>query len=208
VLASTNMNTGIRGLRRSYRMGSRAAGAAETGRQILRATIELYSERFHDQVTLDDIAARAGVTVQTVLRRFRSKEELIEAAADESAREVMRQRDQVVAGDIADAVAVLLDHYEAWGRPVLRLLSQEERVPQLRRVTDRGRAIHAGWVRKAFEPFLQKAGDNDLLESQLIALTDVYMWKLLHLDLGLDRGATSVAWQGMIRAIVRDGGER
>ncbi|HEX6339374.1 MAG TPA: TetR family transcriptional regulator, partial [Jiangellaceae bacterium] len=56
--------------KRPYRMRARAASTAETGERILRAVLDLHLERFHDQITLEDVADRAGVTVQTVLRRF------------------------------------------------------------------------------------------------------------------------------------------
>src|SRR3712207_8802346 len=58
--------------KRRYRMRVRAEAAAETGRRILEAVIELHRERFFDQVSLEDIAERAGVTVQTVIRDRKS----------------------------------------------------------------------------------------------------------------------------------------
>src|ERR687886_747060 len=108
--------------KRPYRMRARAEAAAETGRRILEATIELLRERFFDQVSLEDIAERAGVTVRTVLRRFGSKEQLIEAAAEEGTRQVTHQRDQAPVGDIEGAVNNLMEHYEEWGETALRLL--------------------------------------------------------------------------------------
>src|SRR5215212_6827856 len=101
--------------KRPYRMRARAEAAAETGRRILEATIELHRERFFDQVSLEDIAERAGVTVRTVIRRFGSKERLIEAAAEAANREVTHQRDRAPVGDIEGAVKNLVDHYEEWG---------------------------------------------------------------------------------------------
>src|SRR3712207_8050354 len=80
--------------KRRYRMRVRAEAAAETGRRILEAVIELHRERFFDEVSLEDIAERAGVTVRTVIRRFGSKERLIEAAAEEGTRQVTHQRYQ------------------------------------------------------------------------------------------------------------------
>ena len=53
-------------------MRARAEAAAATRGRIVRAVLELHVERFHDQITLDAIADRAGVTVQTVLRQFGS----------------------------------------------------------------------------------------------------------------------------------------
>lgn len=192
---------------RPYRMQKRAVSATETGQRIVQATIELHMERFHDQITLDDIARRAGVTVQTVLRRFGSKEELLERAADHVSAIVVAQRGQAPVGDIAGAVSNLLEHYDEWGAAVLRLLSQEDRVPQLRRLMDRGRGLHAAWAESVFAPFLDGAPDSHLLHAKLVTLTDVYVWKLLHLDLRLDQAETATALTGMIRAVLRDGRE-
>src|ERR671912_1789472 len=86
--------------RRPYRMRARAEAAAETGRRILEATIELHRERFFDQISLENIAERAGVTVRTVIRRFGNKQRLIEAAAEEGTRRVTHQRYQAPIGDI------------------------------------------------------------------------------------------------------------
>src|ERR1051325_6240820 len=52
---------------------------AERNRQrILKAAAEVFNERGLD-VSLDEIARHAGVGVGTVYRRFRTKEELVEA---------------------------------------------------------------------------------------------------------------------------------
>lgn len=185
-------------------MRARAEATAETGRGILRAVVDLHTERFHDQITLEDIAKRAGVTVQTILRRFGSREALITAAAEYAETEVLRQRDQAPIGDVAGAVENLLDHYEEWGRSALRLLAQEERVPQLRAIADRGRAGHYAWVDRTFEPYLRGLSKR-VRRAQLITLTDVYVWKLLRLDLGLDRTETASVVRDMVTAVVREG---
>ena len=170
-------------------MGARAEAAAETGRRILRATMELYTERFYDQVSLEDVAERAGVTVQTVLRRFGSKEELISAAAKGERGRVRSQRDRAPVGDVAGAVKVLVGAYEEHGDRYLRLLAQEERVPAFRSITDTGRAYHHEWVERVFVPLLaQRTGSKrERLLAQLIAICDLYFWKLLRRDMGLSR---------------------
>jgi AcrR family transcriptional regulator len=187
-------------------MRARAASAAETGERILRAVLDLHVERFHDQITLEDVADRAGVTVQTVLRRFRSKDALIAAAAELASKEVRSQRMAAPAGDIPAAVDNLLDHYAATGASALRLLSQEDRVPQLKEIADRGREFHYAWVERTFAPFLEGWAGRARLRAQLITLTDVYTWKLLHLDLGLDRAETRTALIDMIQSVVKQGG--
>jgi|SRR5215211_2816498 len=189
--------------KRPYRMRARAEAAAETGRRILEATIEFHMECFFDQVSLEDIAERSGVTVQTVIRRFGSKERLIEAAAEEGKSQVVRQRDQAPVGDVEGAVKNLVDHYEEWGDGVLRLLAQEERVPALRAITDAGRAFHDQWVERVFAPFLAKrTGEaRRRLFAELIAICDVYFWKLLRRDLGLSCEQTELAIRETILAL-------
>jgi AcrR family transcriptional regulator len=200
-LVCTDMNVPEPSRPRPYRMRVRAEAAAETRGRILRAVLELHVERFHDQITLEDIAERAGVTVQTVLRHFGSRDRLVTAAAEQAMSEVLAQRSGAPVGDIEGAVENLLDHYEEWGRSALRLLAQEERVPQLRVLADAGRAAHYAWVERTFAPFLAETSDP-LLRAQLIALTDVFVWKLLRLDLGLDRTATASALASTIHAVV------
>lgn len=189
--------------RRGYRMGARAEAAAETGRRVLEAVIGLHEERYHDQISLDDIAERAGVTVQTVLRRFGSKERLIDAASEEVRGRVLSQRSEAPVGDVAGAVENLVDHYEEWGESVLRLLAQEERVPAFRKATDAGRALHREWVERTFAPFLaEREGEaRERLLAQLVAVCDVYVWKVLSRDLGLGRGQTELALREMILAL-------
>lgn len=189
--------------KRPYRMGARAAAAEETRRRILEAVISLHMERYYDQISLHDVAERAGVTVQTVLRRFGSKDQLINAASEVVRERVMSQRSEAPVGDIAGAVENLVDHYEEWGDSVLRLLAQEERVPVFRATTNAGRALHYEWVEHTFAPLLaERAGEaRERLRAELIAVCDVYFWKLLRRDLGLSREQTTLAIRETILAL-------
>lgn len=205
MLVSTDMKARTEAGPRPYRLGARAEAAAQTRVRILRAALDLHTERFHDQITLEDIATRAGVTVQTVLRRFGSRGQLVAAAGEYAEREVVGQRFTAPVGDIDGAVDNLLDHYEEWGRSALRLLAQEERVPQLRALADRGRAAHYEWVDRTFAPYLRGTSDS-LRRAKLITLTDVFVWKLLRLDLGVDRARARSALIGMLRAVVAEEG--
>lgn len=171
----------------------------------MEATIELGPELLTDQATLDDVAARAGVTVQTVLRRFGSKEELISAAAEELTSRVEAQRNEAPVGDIAGAVRNLVGHYEETGENTLRLLAQEDRYPEIRTYTDRGRAMHYGWVGRTFAPFLEERADRERLRAEIIAVCDLYVWKILRRDLGFSRAQTEIALVEMLTALVERG---
>src|SRR3954471_7490365 len=115
------------GARRPYHMTARAAAAAATGRRILDAAGAVFYEKA--DLPLDDVAARAGVTVQTVIRRFGGREGLFTAALARESGRVRDQRDTAPVGDLAAAVRVLVDHYEEYGDKVLTLLALEKRSP-------------------------------------------------------------------------------
>src|SRR5258708_1527256 len=123
-------------------MVARAEAAATTAERILDAAVEVFWELPTDQISLDEIARRAGVTVQTVIRRFGTRDGLLAAAVERESEKVRRQRDEAVPGDPAGAVRVLIDHYEAIGDPALKMLAEEEPIPPLKAIADRGRAPH------------------------------------------------------------------
>jgi AcrR family transcriptional regulator len=190
-------------------MRARADSAAETARRIVNAMQELFAEQPYDRITVDAAATRAGVTVQTVLRRFGSKEGLFVAAAQEGRAQIFAQRRAAPVGNHAAAVTNLFDHYERWGRIVMRLLEQEERVPQIGVIAREGRRTHAEWVDRVFEPELIRLRRRARARrrTQLIALTDVYVWKLLRRDLAVPRADAEEIALGMIDALCAYGGE-
>ena len=71
------------GPRRQYRMTARAASSAATSERIVEAAVALFYERPLAGVVLEDVASRAGVSAQTVLRHFGSREGLFAAAMRE-----------------------------------------------------------------------------------------------------------------------------
>jgi AcrR family transcriptional regulator len=188
------MKSGV-AARRPYRMVARAESAAATAERILDAAVEVFWERPGEQVSLDEVARRGGVAVQTVIRRFGGRDGLFAAAAEREAEKVRRERDEAPVGDARGAVRVLVDHYEAMGDRVLRLLAEEERSPGLREVADRGRVLHREWCARVFVPALEgRAGvERRRRVAQLVAICDVYTWKLLRRDAGLSRRQTELA---------------
>jgi AcrR family transcriptional regulator len=60
-------------------MTARAVTTARTATAILEATWELFEDKPFAEITLADIAARSGVTTQTVLRRFGDKDAVFAA---------------------------------------------------------------------------------------------------------------------------------
>jgi AcrR family transcriptional regulator len=176
-------------------MTERARSTAETGERILDATLELFVEHPYAQVTLRDVADRAGVTVQTVIRRFGDKQGLTAAAADRSRAEIETQRDAAPVGDLVAAVHNLVAHYEEAGGIVLRLLAEEDSVPLLAEMAEHGRMAHREWCARVFAPALARLRGADRARrlAQLVAVCDVYTWKLLRRDAGLSQRQVATA---------------
>ena len=191
---------------REYRMTARAEAAAATGERILDAAAALFWDQLTDQIRLEEVAARAGVTVQTVIRRFGGREGLFEAAASREQGRVRQARAAVTPGDVAGAVANLVEHYEALGDRVLRMLAEENRVPAVGKVVEQGRRLHRQWCTAAFEPFLTglTGVDLDRRVAQLVAVCDVYTWKLLRRDAGLSRAQTARAITEMLAPFTKE----
>jgi AcrR family transcriptional regulator len=191
---------------RAYRMASRSAAAERTHQAIIQAAFALYSERDFDQVSLDDVAAHAGVAVRTLLRRFGSKEALLDAVAEAADREIEDRRQEMPPGDVSAAVRCVVTDYEGYGDAIMRLLSQEDRVAAFGRSAERGRRLHHEWVERAFAPQLSRrpGAERRRLRAQLIAITDVYTWKLMRRDLGLGRSATIEAMREMVAGVTAE----
>jgi AcrR family transcriptional regulator len=189
--------------RRPYQQGARAEAAAENTRRIVAAAQDLFLAHRYDQVAMPEIAARAGVSLQTLIRRFPTKEALVTAIGDEVRERVVAQRSAAPVGDVAGAVANLVEHYETTGDMALLLLAQEDRVDVFRRMAGEGRRVHRAWTARVFAPQLRDLGrsDRELRLAQLVAICDVYTWKLLRRDQGLSRGRVERALVEMIHGL-------
>lgn len=188
---------------RSYRMSARAEATAETGRKIIAAVTELWREKSLDDITLQEVADRAGVTVQTVFRRFGSKEGLVEAAIASGETGVSDSQHDLPVGDIEQALDYILAHYERDGAAVLRTLALEDKLPAAKRLAEHGRQVHRDWCARTFAPYLP-AVDGDTYPVRLdafVAATDLYLWKLIRRDLGRTTEQTRQAISTLLRAL-------
>jgi AcrR family transcriptional regulator len=191
--------------KRPYTMGRRGEQVREAGARILETVRRDFLLRYVDDVTLDEVAAAAGVTVQTLLRRYGSKEGLFTAAAELLHRDFLASRGQVAPGDVAMAVRMIVQGYERNGDTVLRGLFQEERVAAIGSLVERGRRSHQEWISRVFEPWLvaTKRRDRVRLHAQLVAILDVFTWKLFRRDLGLSIGETETAMRELVESLLR-----
>lgn len=187
---------------RPYVQRARAESAAATRLAILESHLSLVVERADVAVPLGDIADRAGVTVQTILRRFGNRERLFEETLDHGQAVFVEER-SAPPGNVDAAITSICGHYEQRGRAVLALLANEHAHPRISAIVERGRTTHRDWVAEVFGPLLPSApADSEELQRLLVVATDVYAWKLLRLDMGLSRSATERHLRRLVRALI------
>lgn len=157
------------------------ADAERNRRRLLAAARELFAERGLN-VTLDDIARRAGVGVGTAYRRFGSREALVDALFEERVQEMVALADDALKlEDPWQALAGFLERMasaQASDRGLKEvLLGTDDRLARVRHVREqmrpRGyelvrRAKAAGVVREDFD-----ASDIPLLQMMVGAVADV-----------------------------------
>lgn len=123
------------------------ADAERNRRRILDAARVLFAERGLD-VSMDDIAREAGVGVGTAYRRFRNREEIVDALFDEQI--AMMESNARAAADDPDAWAGLTGFMEA----SLRLQAQSRGLKQLLFSSAEGRQRVAG-LRSRMLPLIE-----------------------------------------------------
>jgi AcrR family transcriptional regulator len=192
-----------RSVTRRYSQTVRAQSAEATGRRIADAFLARLMAHWYDEITLDRVAEDAGVTVQTVVRRFGGKEGLLASAVKTLADQINARR-ATPPGDTRRLVDNLIDDYEQTGDAVIRLLALEPRHPALKEVLDFGRGEHRRWVSTAFaEPLGTLAtAARERAHDALVVVTDVYAWKLLRRDMGRGVAATAATMKQLIQATI------
>jgi AcrR family transcriptional regulator len=183
-------------------MVARAEAATATRERLLASAWRHFAAHSFEAVRLTDVAREAGVSAQTLHNHFGTKDDLFVAAwrwtmAPEGAR-----RDSAAPGDVRAAITVLYDSYDKDADAVLRLLTQEERIPAVHEMAEAGRRWHRAWVERTFEHLLDRPSGVER-ERRLVALvvaTDVLVWKLLRREMGLSRAAAEQIVADMVTA--------
>jgi AcrR family transcriptional regulator len=142
---------------------------------ILQATFDLVAEHGVGGVTVDAVAARAGVGKQTIYRHWGSRAKLIHAAISCMTLEDELPDTGTLRGDLAlllRQLVVFLGHSDA-GRVLPSLIDAAERDPELYEL----RQVHIAQRRAIFEHVLRRgmergelpaAADLDLLTDLLV----------------------------------------
>jgi len=188
---------------RTYKMRARAEAVEATRERIARAAMSRFMTDPYDDVTIASVAADAGVSHQTVLNHFESKEGLFMSAAEQFSGDIQERRGRRPPDDVESAVASLMDQFEESGDGNVRLAVLDDRIEAVRLALESGRALHQGWLTEIFADRLPRGNaERRRAVAALHAVTDVYTWKLLRRDLGLSRRVTQQTMTEMLTAIV------
>jgi AcrR family transcriptional regulator len=192
--------------KRPYRMKQRAAAAQETRQRILDAAVTLSLEgHWYDEVSLRQIAATAGVALQTVVNHFGTKEGVLTAMLEQPVPREMMTRADAAPDDVEGAIELLVADYELAGDSIFRWLALEERVVAVRPLIEWGRKEHRAWVARTFPSLLENhsAKSRSRRLDLLVCATDVLTWKLLRRDRGLSQKETKETILELVEALGR-----
>lgn len=190
--------------RRPYNMTVRAEQVAQNEERILMAVVSLWKDHPIQDITLERVAEKAGVTIRTVLRKYGSKEGLLEATLRFEIPGFKEQRERHEPGDVAGALAALIEEYEEMGDAVVRTIRAEDELPFAAMLLERGRQEHRKWCARVFAPYLPDPCEEryGLQLSAFIAATEIYLWKLLRRDLGHTREEVLEIFTTVVKGII------
>jgi AcrR family transcriptional regulator len=173
---------------RTYTKVARSEAEEQTRAALIAAADEAFLSGPWERASLDSIARGAGVTKQTLLRHFGSKDGLLEQTLRLAVAEVEQQRFSAPTDDIPGAVDNLLDHYEERGGRAMRSSNLDIDGP-LAELAQISRRLHYDWIDHAFGRWLApvSSAERAQVRGALIAICDVQSWWILAHDLGLSR---------------------
>lgn len=189
---------------RTYDMTAREAARQQTREAILDAAVELFTPAWFDQVTLADVARRAGVSQQTVINHFGSKVNLyLTGLRERGLPQMQAVRDRARAGDVDSIVAAACEDYETSGDGTFRTVALAEREADLADLAAGGRRGHRSFVEENFGPLLPRRGAaRDRKLTLLTCALDVTMWRQLRRTEGLGPEQTREHLTELVRAIL------
>lgn len=180
-------------------MTARAKDAERTGERIVDAMLGRFETTPYEHIRIDDIAADAGVTGQTVLRRFGSKPALMNATVERELARIVAAREAAAHASPVETIGALVTHYERYGALILKTYAEAPLVPGLPAIAAQGRAFHVDWCRRAFtlDPSLAES-EAARRTGQIIAICDATTWRILRFDGGLDPAQTEIALRELL----------
>ncbi|HWJ07910.1 MAG TPA: TetR/AcrR family transcriptional regulator [Nocardioides sp.] len=181
---------------RSYRMTARADAVERTGERIIDAMLARFAATPYDRIRLEDVAADAGVSAQTVIRRFGSKHGLLGATIERELARIGADRAAALGEDAETTLRSLVRYYEDYGLLILKVYAEAHQAPGVPELAAAGREFHVRWCHQAFAdalaPGLAEA-DRKRRLAQAVAICDATTWRILRHDGGLSPAETATA---------------
>jgi AcrR family transcriptional regulator len=180
-------------------MTARAKDAERTAERIVDAMLMRLSSTPYEHIRIEDVAADAGVTGQTVIRRFGNKPGLMIATVERELARIVAAREAAAHAAPVDTIRNLVMHYERYGALILKTYSEAPLVPGLPEITARGREFHVDWCRRSF-PLDHSLPEAERIRrsAQIIAICDATTWRILRFDGGLDAVQTEIALRELL----------
>lgn len=191
--------------KRRYEMTTRSRAVERTREAILDAAVELFTPAWFDEVTLADVAARAGVSQQTVVNHFGTKIGLYLAGLRERYLPRLEEvRSRAVPGDVDSVIETVMADYETSGDGTFRTVALAERVEDLRELAERGRAEHRAWVARVLAPQLAglRGRQRERAVRLLAVALDAGTWKRLRRDEGLSAEETADHLRALVDGVL------
>jgi AcrR family transcriptional regulator len=191
---------------RPYRQVARAAATDRLQQRIVEVFFDFMLASYLDDITLDAVAGAAGTTRQTVIRMFGSKEKLIASAWRLAFTRVLSSRVVPPKATTPQIAQALVKDYESTGDMLVRLLSQEDRYPDIGAMLNVGRNGHRTWIAETFAAHLDSrpGAPRERRIDQLVAITDIYIWKLFRRDFGRDAEDVADLIAGLIDKVLAE----
>lgn len=186
---------------RPYRMDARAAAQQDTRRRILDAARAAFLDGAYETATLAGIAKAAGVSHQTVLNHFSSKEGLLLGVGDDLSGEINGRRVRGRPGDPRSCVEALVDDYEVLGDATVRIDALQDRFAEVAALMAEARGQHRAWLEDRFARWLDlPAPGRRRRLVQLEVATNVHTWRHIRRHSGFGRRATAGLMLAMVTA--------
>ena len=181
---------------RTYRMTARADAAERTGERIADAMLRRFAELPYDRIRLEDVAADAEVTVQTVIRRFGTKHALLAATVEREFTRLAGERSAAMGNSPQETLHSLVRYYEDNAALILKLYAEADQAPGVPEIAARARSYHVSWCREAFSEALPPRLDRRTRQrrlAQVVAVCDATTWRVLRIDGRLSPAQTEKA---------------
>jgi AcrR family transcriptional regulator len=190
---------------RAYASPLRAEQAAETRRRIVQAYGDEVCSLEDGDVTVQNVAARAGVSVPTVYRNFASLDVLGDAFWDSVETQFGSLDTIKSADDLGPYTERLFKQFE--GAPVLRAMLWTRAGRRLR-----NRTVHRRneTFLRALAPLTKRMPEREAraVTAMIKVISSGHVWELLHGDWGLSGGeagqAASWALGALVEALRKD----